>query len=69
MKQKQFTVTGMSCGHCKMAVEEAVGSIKGVNRVTVDLDTNSLDVEYADDLVTRGDIENAVREAGYELSQ
>ncbi len=68
MKQKQFTVTGMSCGHCKMAVENAVVSLKGVNRAHVDLEASLLDVEYADDLVTTGDIADAVKDAGYELA-
>ena len=34
-----YTVDGMSCGHCKAAVEEEVGRVPGVDSVTADVDS------------------------------
>jgi copper chaperone CopZ len=34
----ELNVTGMTCGHCKAAVEQALKSVAGVNAVTVDLE-------------------------------
>ncbi|MDZ7799473.1 MAG: cation transporter [Trueperaceae bacterium] len=57
----EFTIQGMTCGHCKKAVEEALGSVDGVTRVDVDLDAGHARVEG-------GDVERlvaAVAEEGY----
>ena len=39
-----YTVTGMTCGHCVKAVTEEVGGIVGVTGVDVDLATGRLTV-------------------------
>lgn len=62
---RTFTVTGMSCEHCRRAVIEEVGGIEGVEAVEVDLASGRLEV--------RGDVsdeavEAAVEEAGYALA-
>ena len=62
----EYTVPGMSCGHCKTAITEEVTSIAGVQGVDVDLDTKRV--------VVRGDalddaaIREAIGEAGYEVA-
>ena len=38
-------IEGMTCGHCKKAVEEALASIDGVERVDVDLAAGHARVE------------------------
>lgn len=40
-----LTVSGMTCGHCKKAVEEALSSVDGVTSVDVDLDAGRAKVE------------------------
>ena len=32
-----LTITGMTCDHCKVAVQKALESVKGVSTVKVDL--------------------------------
>ena len=61
-----YTVSGMSCGHCKAAVEEEVGRVPGVDSVTADLDTKLVVVrgEGLDDRALRV----AIDEAGYEAA-
>ena len=52
-----FTVTGMTCAHCRRAVTEEISAIDGVDSVTV----------TACQPVNRADIAVAVDEAGYAL--
>ena len=58
----EFTVTGMTCAACSAHVEKAVKTVKGVESVSVNLLTNSMQVEgraSADAICT------AVKKAGY----
>ena len=61
-----YTVTGMTCAHCKTAVTKELLSTPGVDRVDVDLDTKRVVVtgEPLDDAALRA----AILEAGYEAS-
>lgn len=60
---KNYTVEGMTCGHCKASVEEEVGDITGVTSVEVDLPTGAVSVTGED--VTDDAVAAAVAEAGY----
>ena len=61
-----FTVTGMSCARCQVAVIEEISAIEGVESVDVDLPTGTVTVT-ADRPVDRADIAAAVDQAGYTL--
>lgn len=67
MKQK-FDVTGMTCSACSAAVEKAVRKTTGVEDVTVNLLTNSMEVEYNPDQTGSSNIVQAVEQAGYKAS-
>ena len=41
----KLKVDGMSCGHCKASVEEALNAVPGVTSVEVDLDNGEAGVE------------------------
>jgi copper chaperone len=43
----ELNVTGMTCGHCKTAVETALKNVEGVNLVQVDLASGKASVEGA----------------------
>ena len=58
-----YTVTGMSCAHCQVAVTEEITAIEGVESVDVDLATGTVTVT-ADRAVDRTDVAAAVDEAG-----
>jgi copper chaperone len=58
-------VEGMSCGHCKNAVEKAVAALAGVALVEVNLSEKTLVVEFDTDKVTLDKIKEAVDEEGY----
>jgi len=59
----QLKVTGMTCGHCKTAVEEALKEVSGVSDVSVDLEHGLAEVQGELNLQ---DLIDAVVEEGYE---
>ncbi|WP_433610857.1 heavy-metal-associated domain-containing protein [Prescottella agglutinans] len=60
----EYTVTGMTCGHCVASVKEEVGAIDGVSHVAVDLPSGRLTVTSAAPLPVSA-VSAAVEEAGY----
>ena len=62
-----YRVPGISCDHCKAAIEAAVGEVAGVSSVTVDVAAKSVAVVSAD-TVAAGDLVAAIDEAGYDIA-
>jgi copper chaperone CopZ len=67
MSTAEYTVTGMTCGHCAASVTEEVQEIAGVTDVVVDLASGGLTVNSAHPL-SDADVKAAVEEAGYQLA-
>ena len=67
MKQT-FDVTGMTCAACSARVEKASSKVEGVERATVNLLKNSMEVEYDGNPATVVAICAAVEKAGYGAS-
>ena len=65
MKDKKFTVTGMTCSACSAQVEKSVGKIKGIEKVDVNLLRNSMTVQYDEALIDENTIIKTVEDAGY----
>jgi Cu+-exporting ATPase len=65
---KVLTVEGMSCGHCKAAVEKALKNVDGVDNAVVDLGNKTAEVTLSKEVSTE-DLKNAVTEAGYEVTE
>lgn len=65
---RSFDVTGMTCAACSARVEKTTNAVEGVQRASVNLLKNSMEVEFDDDVdpsqVTIA-IEAAVEKAGY----
>ena len=60
-------VTGMSCGHCVMAVTKALEKIAGVKNVKVSLEKG--EATYDEERpVDRSAVREAVRKAGFDLA-
>ncbi|GAB3002732.1 heavy-metal-associated domain-containing protein [Amycolatopsis acidiphila] len=66
MTRQTFAVSGMTCEHCAASVREELGELPGVRTVEVDLGRGSVRVASAGTL-DAGQVEAAVRTAGYEL--
>ena len=67
MKEK-FDVTGMTCSACSSRVEKCVSKLEGIENVSVNLLTNSMQVEYNDAVLSESQIIDAVVKAGYGAS-
>lgn len=65
MRKEKFDVTGMTCSACSSHVEKSVSRLEGVENVSVNLLTNSMQVEFDDAKLDTGAIIAAVENAGY----
>ncbi|NLM58391.1 MAG: copper chaperone CopZ [Clostridium sp.] len=64
-----LTVNGMSCSHCENSIKKAVGDLKGVNGVKVDLKDKKVSVEYDADKVTLDTIIETIEDQGYDVDK
>ncbi len=59
-------VEGMSCNHCKMAVEKAVSSLEGVEKAQVSLEEKNVTVTFAAGTAEdSAAVKQAIEQAGY----
>jgi copper chaperone len=61
-----FSVPGVSCAHCRRAIEGEVSQVQGVESVEVDLDAKTVTV--SGDALDPVAIVAAIDEAGYEVA-
>jgi copper chaperone len=61
---RTYSVPGISCDHCKRAIESEVSTVDGVVDVAVDVDAKLVTVAGGDDLAIRA----AIDEAGYDVA-
>ncbi len=66
-EQMVINITGMSCNHCKMAVEKAIKALAGVKEVQVDLQGGKATVIYDSATIDGEALKAVVRDAGYEV--
>lgn len=60
-------VQGMSCGHCKQSVEDALNGVEGVLEAKVNLSTGEVEVSFDDSKVTTELLKETVEEQGYDV--
>lgn len=65
METIRLNITGMSCGHCKSAVENALRRQRGVRTAEVDLQGGTARVEFDPAAVSTTQLTAAVEEEGY----
>ena len=63
VKQERYEVTGMTCSACSSRVEKCVSKIDGVENVSVNLLTNSMQVSYDENKVNEDIIVSEVEKA------
>lgn len=67
MTTETIQVEGMSCDHCKHAVEGALTNLSGVSTATVDLSAGNVQVDYDDKQVEFTDMKSAIEDQGYDV--
>lgn len=68
LQQEILRVEGMSCNHCKQAVETAVQKLPGMTAAAVDLAAKTLTVEFDNEKTSTEKIRHAVEETGFEVA-
>ena len=66
--KERYHVTGMSCSACSSHVEKAVNKLDAVEKASVNLLTETMDVTYDETKITSTEIIDAVVKAGYGAS-
>jgi copper chaperone len=62
----EFTVQGMTCGHCEMAVKKAIARLDITAQVHIDRIHNSVKVEHSNQ--TKEALSRAITQEGYVVS-
>lgn len=61
-----IAVPEMQCGMCESRIEKAVKKLKGIASVSADAEANRVVVTYDPNSASRGGIEKAIADAGYD---
>lgn len=67
MEKQILKVDGMSCGHCKKAVEGVVGQLNGVDSVIVNLEAGTVEVQFDSNTISLNQIKEAIDDQGYDV--
>lgn len=62
---RTYSVPGISCAHCKSAIEGEIAQVDGVSVVVVDIDAKVVRVTGGDDAAIR----SAIDDAGYDIAE
>ena len=65
MTTRTYSVPGISCGHCKNAIEGELVPLDGVESAVVDIEAKTVTVMGE---ITEIEVRAAVGEAGYEVA-
>ncbi len=63
--KERYHISGMTCSACSSHVEKAANKLEGVEKASVNLLTETMEIEYDESKVQRDSIIQAVEKAGY----
>jgi len=67
MEKILIPVDGMTCGGCTSSVEKVLNGHEGVKSATASLEGANVEVEFDSAIIVQGQIENAIRDAGFDV--
>ncbi|MGB8309062.1 MAG: copper ion binding protein, partial [Methanoregula sp.] len=67
-KNAELKITGMHCATCAVTIKEALAQVKNVSGAEVNFANDTARVEFDPAKVSLGDLEKAVRAAGYDVT-
>lgn len=67
MERRVLKVEGMSWGHCKKSVEQALKTLTGVNEAVVDLASHNVTIDYDPGQAKLEQLVAAIKDAGYDV--
>jgi copper chaperone len=68
MSKVVFKVDGMTCGHCKMTVENTLKALAGVDSVEVNLKKKTASVSFNESLCAIEAMKTALEAGGYAVT-
>ncbi|MBT5240887.1 MAG: heavy-metal-associated domain-containing protein [Rhodospirillaceae bacterium] len=67
MEKVLIPVEGMTCGGCTSSVEKALCACDGVCVATASLEGANVEVEFDPAIIIQGQVEEAIRDAGFDV--
>jgi Cu+-exporting ATPase len=67
LEKATIPITGMHCASCAVAIEDSLNKVEGVSKAAVNFATEKAYVEYNPAVATSQKLEDAVKEAGYNV--
>ncbi|MDR1559253.1 MAG: copper ion binding protein [Clostridiales bacterium] len=67
MEKLILKVEGMSCGHCEIAIQDAVRKLPGIKKVKASKRKKEATVEYDAASVSAEQITKAINDTGYQV--
>ena len=65
--EKIIRVEGMTCNHCKMAVEGALKKLTGINAANVNLEEKNVTVSFNEGEVNLDQMKEVIENQGYDV--
>lgn len=69
MPQQIIPIRGMHCRSCEMLLEDSIGGVQGVTKVKVEFRKGRATIEHGNDVPSRKEITEVVKNAGYEVGE
>lgn len=69
MKANKFYISGLDHSRDIPDIKRAINSHEGVNAVRIDVEANTVTVDYDDGRYDEGDIKNFVTQTGLQVTQ
>lgn len=69
MKTDTIQVDGMFCGHCEIAVQDAIRKLPGVKKAKASRRKKQATIEYDESQLALSQIIAAVQETGYDVTK
>lgn len=69
MPQQIIPIRGMHCRSCEILLEDSIGGVQGVTKVKVEFRKGRATIEHGNDIPSRKEITEVVKNAGYEVGE
>jgi len=67
MEKLVLKVEGMACGHCEIAVQDAIRKLAGIKNVKASKGKKEANIDYDASLVSAQQIKDAITNIGYDV--
>ncbi|GHU78072.1 copper chaperone CopZ [Clostridia bacterium] len=67
MEKLTLRIEGMSCGHCEIAIQDAVRKLPGIKKVKASKRKGEVVTEYDSGAVSSAQIITAINDTGYRI--